>query len=136
MSDLRANEVAVLDESYDAGDAGFIGANGRWLPRCASWGPIPAGVRAVVDVSVDEFDTLLLIGGGGLILDTNNCWALHELICGCYHDDRLVACECDSLGVLPFTQYPDSGRVRTADHPPEPVAHLSQLLEAGRSQHA
>ena len=64
-------------------------------------------VRAVADVSVSEFDALLMVGGSGPILDMNNCRALHRLIQDCYRAGKIIAAECYAVGTLPFTRMPD-----------------------------
>lgn len=64
-------------------------------------------VRAVGDVSVDEFDALLMVGGSGPSLDMNNCRALHRLIQECYIANKVIAAECYAVGTLPFTRMPD-----------------------------
>lgn len=64
-------------------------------------------VRAVTDVSIDDFEVLLLVGGSGPIMDMINCRPLHELIKGSYRANKLIAAECYAVGALPLTRHPD-----------------------------
>ena len=55
-----------------------------------------------------EYDALLLVGGGGPIIDMVNNSRLHNLILGFYYADKPIAAECYTVTCLAFSREFDS----------------------------
>ena len=59
---------------------------------------------------IEEYDALLLVGGGGPILDMVNNSRLHNLILGFYYADKTIAAECYTVTCLVFAREFDTRR--------------------------
>jgi putative intracellular protease/amidase len=65
--------------------------------------------KALADVSMQDFDAIVMVGGLGADLDLANNPELHRLILeGVRLGDRLIAAICFSVGALVFTRDPDN----------------------------
>lgn len=60
--------------------------------------------RRVNELHVDDYDALLLVGGGGPVLDMNNCRDLQELTRQFLESGKIVAAECYAVGALALTR--------------------------------
>lgn len=53
---------------------------------------------------VDEYEGMLLVGGGGAVVDLVNNGRLHDLILGFYYQDKPIAAECYTVTCLAFAR--------------------------------
>lgn len=59
---------------------------------------------------IDDYGALLLVGGGGAVVDMANNNRLHDLILGFYYRDKPIAAECYTVAALAFARELDSRR--------------------------
>jgi putative intracellular protease/amidase len=57
---------------------------------------------------IDDYDGLLLVGGGGAVVDLANNNRLHDVILGFYYQDKPIAAECYCVACLAFAREFDS----------------------------
>jgi putative intracellular protease/amidase len=57
---------------------------------------------------LDEYDALLMVGGGGAVVDMVNNNRLHDLILGFYYKDQPIAAECYTVTALAFARELDT----------------------------
>jgi putative intracellular protease/amidase len=57
---------------------------------------------------INDYDGLLLVGGGGAVVDLVNNNRLHDVILGFYYQDKPIAAECYAVTCLAFARELDS----------------------------
>lgn len=57
-----------------------------------------------------SYDALVIVGGGGALVDLANNQRLHDLIIGFYNLDKLIVAECYAVSCLPFAREVDDKR--------------------------
>jgi len=57
---------------------------------------------------IDEYDGLLMVGGGGAVVDLVNNVRLHDLILGFYYRNKPIAAECYTVTCLAFARELDT----------------------------
>lgn len=57
---------------------------------------------------IDAYDALLLVGGGGAVVDMANNSRLHDVILGFYYQNKPIAAECYTVACLAFARELDS----------------------------
>jgi putative intracellular protease/amidase len=57
---------------------------------------------------IDEYDALLMVGGGGAVVDMVNNNRLHDVILGFYYKDKPIAAECYTVTALAFARELDT----------------------------
>jgi putative intracellular protease/amidase len=86
--------------SAGAGEAGYLVALEQYYTaRQKTW-----------DERLGAYDALLLVGGGGPILDMVNNSRLHNLILGFYYANKPIAAECYTVTCLAFAREFDTRR--------------------------
>ncbi len=57
---------------------------------------------------IDQYDGLLMVGGGGALVDLANNNRLHDVILGFYHQNKPIAAECYTVACLAFARELDT----------------------------
>lgn len=97
---MFANRMSLTDWfpvrpylSAGTGEAGYLVAlENYYTARAKAW------------ERLEEYDALLMVGGGGPILDLVNNSRLHNLILGFYYADKPIAAECYTVTCLAFAR--------------------------------
>lgn len=82
---------------YLSAGGGYLGALERYYTK-----------RSKAWERIAEYDALLLVGGGGPILDMVNNNRLHDLILGFYYAGKPIAAECYAVTCLAFSRELDT----------------------------
>jgi putative intracellular protease/amidase len=62
----------------------------------------------VADANMDDYDTLVLVGGPGAPLDITGNPAVHRLAEKAYGDGKIIGALCYAIGALVWARYPDN----------------------------
>jgi putative intracellular protease/amidase len=57
---------------------------------------------------IENYDALLMVGGGGAVVDLANNQRLHDMILGFYYADKLIGAECYTVTALAFARELDT----------------------------
>jgi putative intracellular protease/amidase len=82
---------------YVSAEGGYLAAMEKYYTR-----------RSQAWERIAEYDGLLLVGGGGPIVDMVNNNRLHDLILGFYYADKPIAAECYTVTCLAFARELDT----------------------------
>jgi putative intracellular protease/amidase len=98
---LFADRIALTDwmplRPYLSSKGGYLEAlEGYYVARKKAW------------KRLDEYDGLLLVGGGGACVDMANNNRLHDVILGFYYEDKPIAAECYTVTCLAFARELDT----------------------------
>jgi putative intracellular protease/amidase len=64
--------------------------------------------RNVKDVSMNEFDAIVIVGGPGAPLDITGNMRIHQLLLDAYHQGKVIGALCYAVAALAFTRDPDN----------------------------
>lgn len=82
----------------------YLSAEGRYLPSLEQY----YVDRAAAWERISEYDGLLMVGGGGAVVDMVNNNRLHDLILGFYYAGKPIAAECYTVTALAFARELDT----------------------------
>lgn len=113
-----SEEMAEKSRAIDASDRLDSPMNlAQWYPRR----PYPSSATYLRDMEayyarredirsqdLMQYDALVVVGGGGALVDLANNQRLHDLIIGFVELDKLVTCECYGVSCLPFAREVDT----------------------------
>jgi len=98
---MFANRIALTDwmplRPYLSPEGGYLQALEEYYAK-----------RAQAWEHIDNYDALLLVGGGGAVVDLVNNNRLHDLILGFYYRNQPIAAECYTVTCLAFARELDS----------------------------
>ena len=95
---MLANRFSLMDwmplRPYLSAEGGYLQAmENYYTKRAKAW-----------EKHINDYSALLLVGGGGPIVDMVNNNRLHDLILGFYYKDQPIAAECYTVTCLAFSR--------------------------------